>query len=330
MNVLITGGAGFIGSHLTDRLLGRGDRVVIIDSLRTGSLDNLAEVRSNPNLKTKVGNVCDRGLMDELIRGIDVVYHLAAPVGVKHILQHPVRTLTDSMRSADVLFELCHRYKCPVLVASSSEVYGKNLDLIGDDGRTLSEDDYLLRGSPKDHRWAYATIKSLDESLAFAYHKEFGLPATVGRFFNVVGPRQSSAYGMVIPTFVGQALAGQPITVYGSGKQSRSFLHVADAVTAIIGLMDRRTSAGDMFNIGHGAEITIHALAELIRKRTGADVPIEIIGYKEAYGDGFEDMIRRVPNTAKIEKHIGFAPTYDLNAILDEVIAHQRAELASA
>jgi UDP-glucose 4-epimerase len=324
MKVLITGGAGFIGSHLAERLIARGDEVSVVDNITTGRIENLTHLLASRQIKIFIDTVCNPVLMEQLIRDADHVYHLAAPVGVKYIMDHPVLTILDSARGADVVFGLCNKYRKQVLLASSSEVYGKNLDLMGGDTRKLGEDDLRLKGSTKNHRWAYANAKSMEEFLAFAYFKEYRMPVVVVRFFNTVGPRQSGMYGMVIPRFIQQALAGEPITIFGTGGQSRCFLHVSDALDAATGLMADPRAIGDVFNIGSEEEVTIRALAEKIKERTGSASEIVCVDYKAAYGDGFEDMLRRTPDLKKIRDVIGFRPKFDLDRTVDEVIAHYR------
>lgn len=263
--------------------------------------------------------------MEDLIRETDHVYHLAAPVGVKYIMEHPVLTILDNVRGADVVMGLCNKYRKKILLASTSEVYGRNLDILGNENSRLGEEDFRLKGSTKNHRWAYANTKSMDEFLAFAYYKEFQMPVVVARFFNTVGPRQTGQYGMVVPNFVKKALEGKPITIYGNGKQSRSFLHVHDALEAVMALMETPEAVGDVFNVGHGDEITINKLAERVKERTGSSSDIEYVDYKTAYGEGFEDMMRRTPNIAKINGLIGWSPKNNLNQILDDIIASLRS-----
>jgi UDP-glucose 4-epimerase len=325
MKVLITGGAGFIGSHLAERLVARGDEVSVVDNITTGRIENLTHLLDSRQLKVFVDTVCNPVLMEELIRDSDHVYHLAAPVGVKYIMEHPVLTILDSARGADVVFGLCNKYRKKILLASTSEVYGKNLDLLGGD-RKLGEEDFRLKGSTKNHRWAYANTKSMEEFLAFAYFKEYRMPVVVVRFFNTVGPRQTGMYGMVIPTLIQQALAGEPMTVFGTGEQSRSFLHVSDALEAALTLMGEPKAVGDVFNIGSEEEITIRALAEKVKAQTGSESEITYLDYKTAYGDGFEDMLRRTPDTAKIRSLIGFRPKFTLERTLDDVIAYYRRQ----
>ncbi len=326
MKILITGGAGFIGSHLAERLISRGDQVSVIDNISTGRIENLTHLLDSRQIRIYIDSVCNAVLMEELIRDVDQVYHLAAPVGVKYIMEHPVLTILDNVRGADVVFGLCNKYRKKVLLASTSEVYGRNLDFLGDDKKRLGEEDFRLKGSTKNHRWAYANTKSMDEFLAFAYFKEYKMPVTIVRFFNTVGPRQSAMYGMVIPTFVKQALAGQPITIYGSGDQSRCFLHISDALDAMTSLMTAPGAVGDVFNVGSEEEVTIRSLAEKVKARTDASSEIVQVDYKTAYGEGFEDMLRRTPDTTKIRNLVGFQPKFDLARTLDDIIAFYRRQ----
>jgi UDP-glucose 4-epimerase len=329
MKILITGGAGFIGSHLADRLIARGDDVSVIDNISTGSIDNLSHLLESRQIKIYIDTVCNPVLMEELIRDADHVYHLAAPVGVKYIMEHPVLSILDNVRGADVVFGLCNKYRRKVLLASTSEVYGRNLDFLGDETKKLGEDDFQLKGSTKNHRWAYSNAKSMDEFLAFAYYREYKMPVVIVRFFNTVGSRQTGMYGMVIPTFVQQALAGQPITIYGTGDQSRCFIHISDALDAITALMSEPAAVGDVFNVGSEEEMSIRALAEKVKARVGSSAEIVHVDYKTAYGEGFEDMLRRTPDTTKIRNLIGFRPKFDLDRMLDDIIAYYRSRRES-
>jgi UDP-glucose 4-epimerase len=319
---LVTGGAGFIGSHLVDALLARGDRVVAVDNLSTGCLANIATAGGEPAFSFVHGSVIDELLVDELVRDCDTVVHLAAAVGVKLVMEHPLRSFTTNIRGTAVVMEAAHRYRRPVLLASTSEIYGKN------GAGPLSETHDRVLGSPSVTRWAYSTAKAVDEVLAYAYHRERGLPTTVVRLFNTVGPRQSPAYGMVLPRFVRQALAGEPLTVYGDGRQTRCFGHVSDSVAAMLGLLGRDEAVGDVFNVGSQEEITILELAQKVISRTGSSSTIRLVPYGEAYGTGFEDMQRRVPDTAKLRRLLDWAPTRTLNETLDEMLAEADMNVA--
>ncbi|MEV0231172.1 GDP-mannose 4,6-dehydratase [Nonomuraea sp. NPDC050786] len=318
---LITGGSGFVGSHLTDALIARGDSVVILDNLSTGRLANL---RPHPNMRFVQGSILDELIVDELVHQCDVVVHLAAAVGVKLIVDQPLRSLTTNIRGSEIVIEAAHRYRKKILVASTSEVYGKNST------GPLQEDADRILGSTAVVRWAYSTAKSVDEILANAYHKERGLPAIIVRLFNTVGPRQSPAYGMVIPRLVRQALAGEPLTVFGDGTQTRCFAHVADVVDGLTRLLDDEVAIGQTFNIGASDEVSILELAKLIVERTGSTSGIELIPYHEAYKEGFEDMTRRVPDTTKIRKLTGWAPRHTLDDILTDIVQEAREEFAAA
>jgi nucleoside-diphosphate-sugar epimerase len=317
---LVTGGAGFIGSHLADRLTERGDAVIALDNLATGSLANIRHLESRSNFRFEHGSVLDELVVDELAHESDVIVHLAAAVGVKLIVEQPLRSLTTNIRGSEVVLDAAHRYRCKTLVASTSEVYGKNPAV------PLAETADRVLGASTVARWAYSTAKSVDEILAFAYHKERGLPTVVVRMFNTVGPRQSAAYGMVIPRLVRQAIADQPLTVYGDGTQTRCFCHVQDVVSAIVALLDRGDTAGEVYNIGSQHEISMLELARRIVTRSGSRSDVRLIPYEEAYEWGFEDMMRRVPDTGKLNRLIGWKPTRGLDEILDEIISEARAE----
>ena len=318
MRVLVTGGAGFIGSHLTDALLARGDEVRIIDDLSTGSITNIEHVRGHAGFHYRIDSINNEPLLAEEIDRCDVVVHLAATVGVKKIVEEPVNTIENNVHGTEIVLTHANKKKKLVLIASTSEVYGKSADV------PFREDADLVLGPSAKHRWAYACSKLIDEFLALAYWKERKLPVIIVRLFNTVGPRQSGQYGMVVPTFVRQALAEQPITVFGDGNQSRSFTYVGDVVRGIVGLLDHPGAVGQVFNIGHGAEVTIRELAERVKARTGSGSPIVTIPYDQAYESGFEDMPRRVPDITKIRELVGYQPTVDLDQILDEVIEHFR------
>ena len=314
MKILITGGAGFIGSHLAEKLLERGDEVFVIDNLWTGKLANLSKVQNNKGIHLVVDTILNESVMNELIFKADHIYHLAAAVGVRTIMDHPVETLDINVKGTEVVLRLANRFKKKVFVTSTSEVYGNHME------HTLSEDDNRLMGSVKKRRWAYACSKTLDEFLALAYFDEKKLPVVIGRLFNTVGPRQTGQYGMVLPTFVQSALLGKPITVYGDGNQTRSFSHIRDVVDAVTGLMSEPAAEGDVFNVGNDKEVTINELAEKVKKMTGSSSTIDHVPYEKAYGPGFEDMRRRCPNIEKIQKLIGFRPKYDLEAMIQSVV----------
>ena len=314
MKILITGGAGFIGSHLAEKLLGLGHEVFIIDNLWTGRLSNIEKIQDHKKLHLVVDTILNESVMNELIFKIDHIYHLAAAVGVKNIMDHPVETLDINVKGTETVLRLANRFKKKVLVASTSEVYGKHVE------HSLSEDDDRILGTVKKRRWAYACSKTLDEFQALAYFDEKKLPVVIARLFNTVGPRQTGQYGMVLPNFVQSALLGKPISVYGEGTQSRSFTHVNDVVGAITKLMDEPSAEGEIFNVGNDTEVTINELALKVKEMTDSDSEIEHIPYEKAYGPGFEDMKRRCPSIKKINKLIGFKPSYDLEAMIQSVI----------
>ena len=313
---LITGGAGFIGSHLAEALLLRGERVIILDDLSTGSVDNLRHLRANGALQCFFDSVMDRRLLAEVIDESDVVYHLAAAVGVRLIIDSPVRTIATNVKGTEVVLEAAAKKRKLVFVASTSEVYGKNNKV------PFCEDDDTTLGPTVKSRWSYASSKALDEFLALAYWKEKKLPVVIGRLFNTVGPRQTGRYGMVLPTFVTQALSGQPLTVFGTGKQSRCFGYVGDVVEAILKLMDTDRAVSEVVNIGNDHEITIEELASLVKQRTGSTSAVQYIPYDQAYEPGFEDMARRVPSLDKLMRLTGFRPSTPLSVIVDKVADH--------
>ncbi|GAA3255706.1 NAD-dependent epimerase/dehydratase family protein [Nonomuraea helvata] len=318
---LITGGSGFVGSHLADALLARGDSVVVLDNLSTGRLDNL---RPHPRLRFVHGSVLDELMVDELVHQCDVVVHLAAAVGVKLIIEQPLRCLTTNIRGSEIVIEAAHRYRKKVLITSTSEIYGKN------SSGPLREDADRILGSPAVVRWAYSTAKAVDEILANAYHRERGLPTIVVRLFNTVGPRQSPAYGMVIPRLVRQAVHGAPLTIFGDGTQTRCFAHVTDVVEALLRLLDHDAAIGQTFNIGSAEEVSILELAKLIIDLTGSTSRVDLIPYDEAYQQGFEDMVRRVPDTGKLRELTGWAPRRTLDEILAEVVKEARQDLTAS
>jgi UDP-glucose 4-epimerase len=323
LRVLITGGAGFIGSHLADAYLQRGDEVLVIDDLSTGTIDNIQHLKSNPKFHYTIDSVHNQPVTAELVDQCDVVFHLAAAVGVKLIVESPVRTIETNVRGTEVVLALANKKQKRVLVASTSEVYGLSADV------PFKEDGNLVMGATTKGRWSYACSKAIDEFLALAYWREKKLPTTIVRLFNTVGPRQTGRYGMVIPTFVKQALAGRPITVYGDGKQTRCFGYVGDVVGALIKLMDTTESIGQVFNIGSTEEISILQLAEKVKELTQSTSEIVFVPYDDAYEEGFEDMPRRVPDTTKINQLVGFKAEMKLNGILETVISFHRGRPAS-
>jgi len=318
MKILVTGGAGFIGSHLVDRLLATGHEVYVVDDLSSGSIKNIQAHQSNPRFHLTVDTILNPSLLNELIAECDQIYHMAAAVGVKLIMNRPVETLETNVKGTERVLACAHRYKKKLLIASTSEVYGKIMN--GDSAIPLVEDADRLMGSTRKRRWAYACSKAFDEFLALAYYDEKKLPVVIARLFNTVGPRQTGQYGMVLPSFVQKALIGKSIIIYGDGTQSRSFIHVADAVDAMIKLMDRQEAVGQIFNIGTDKEIAIKELAFLVREMTGSSADIEYISYDRAYGAGFEDMQRRMPDITKIKNLIDFSPRNNLRAIVQSVI----------
>jgi UDP-glucose 4-epimerase len=319
VRLLITGGAGFIGSHLSEALLAAGHEVSVLDDLSTGSRDNIAHLEPHPRFRCTIGSVTDEPVLAGLVERCDAVVHLAAAVGVKLIVEAPVRTIETNVRGTEVVLRHASAHGRLVLLASTSEVYGKSTAV------PFREDADLVLGPTHKHRWAYACSKAIDEFLALAYGKERGLPVVIVRLFNTVGPRQSGRYGMVIPTFVRQALANEPITVFGDGTQSRSFTHVADVVRALVRLLDEPRAVGQVLNIGNSREITIRALAERVRELAGSRSPIVTIPYDEAYEAGFEDMPRRVPDLTRIRALVGYEPARSLDDVLREVIEHIRS-----
>jgi UDP-glucose 4-epimerase len=318
--VLITGGAGFVGSHLAEALLERGDEVFVLDNLSTGSIDNINHLKPHPKFHYTIDTVANEPLLAEMIDRCDTVVHLAAAVGVKLIVEQPVHTIETNVHGTEVVLKHAAKKKKLVLIGSTSEVYGKSVDV------PFGENADLVLGPSSKHRWAYACSKLIDEFLALAYWKERKLPVIIVRLFNTVGPRQTGQYGMVIPNFVRQALASQPITVFGDGTQSRSFTYVGDVVRAVVALIDTPAAVGQVFNIGNGQEISINALAEKVRALTGSTSEIVRIPYEQAYEAGFEDMPRRVPDISKISGLIGYAPTVDLDEILTRVIDFTRTQ----
>ena len=322
MRALLTGGAGFVGSHLAEALLAQGHKVAVIDDLSTGSMDNIVHLKSQPAFEYVIDSVMNESLTAELIDRADVVFHLAAAVGVKLIVLAPVRTIETNVHGTEIVLKHGAKKGKLTVVFSTSEVYGKSTDV------PFREDADLVMGPTPKHRWAYACSKAIDEFLALAYHKERGLPVIVARLFNTVGPRQTGRYGMVIPNFVRQALVGEPITVHGDGTQTRSFTYVGDVVRALIALVEEPKAVGQVFNIGNAEEISILDLAKRVRSATNSASEIVLVPYDQAYEAGFEDMPRRVPDLTKIRDLVGYAPTLGLDEILDRVIEDQRAALA--
>lgn len=314
MRSLVTGGAGFIGSHLAEALLRRGQEVTIIDDLSTGSIENIEHLKTQQGFSYAIDTIQNKLLMAELVDGADVVYHLAAAVGVRLIIEKPVQTIETNIKGTEVVLELAAKKRKRVMIASTSEVYGKTTTV------PFSEDMDTVSGATTKSRWSYACSKAIDEFLGFAYWRERKVPVVVVRLFNTVGPRQTGRYGMVIPNFVKQALDGKPITVFGDGEQSRCFTWVGDAVTAFIDLAESSEAVGQVFNVGSDQEITIADLARLIKQLTGSQSPIEFVPYEQAYEDGFEDMRRRVPDISKIRKVVGYEPTVGLHKMLGEII----------
>ena len=318
MKALLTGGAGFIGSHLAERLLQLGDEVLVIDDLSTGSIENISHLKSTRGFSYTIDSINNESLLAELIDRSDVVFHLAAAVGVKLIVEQPVRTIETNVHGTEVVLKHASKKRKLVVLASTSEVYGKSTDV------PFREGAELVLGATVKHRWAYACSKLLDEFLALAYWKERKLPVVIARLFNTVGPRQTGQYGMVLPTFVGQAIAGRPLTVFGDGRQSRSFTYVGDVVDALIGLAREPRAVGEVFNIGSKNEVTIRALAERVKQLADSDSVIQYVPYDQAYEAGFEDMPRRVPDLSKIAALIGYEPKLGLDEIIRSVVQYAR------
>ncbi len=323
MRYLITGGAGFVGSHLTDVLVARGDEVLVLDDLSTGNIENIADALASGQAEFVEGSVCDMELVDECMEGADACFHLASAVGVKLIVQRSVDSLGRSVRGAQLVTEGAHRFGRRLLFASTSEIYGKN-------GNTaLTEQSDRVLGPPSIARWSYSTAKAFGEAIALGYHREREADNVVARLFNTVGPRQTGAYGMVLPRFVGQALKGQDLTVYGDGSQSRCFSHVYDTTRALVMLMDEEGARGTAFNIGKSTEITILELAETVIERTESSSGIQMVPYEEAYGEGFEELGRRRPDTTALEQMTGWRSTRGIEEAIDDVAAFERMRVAS-
>jgi len=322
LRILITGGAGFIGCHLAEHLLAQGDEVWALDDLSTGSIENIEQLRANPKYHYQTGSILDTAALAELVDRCDVIFHMAAAVGVRLIVESPVRTIETNIRGTEIVLDLANKKKKLVVIFSTSEVYGKSAKV------PFCEDDDLVMGATVKGRWSYACSKAIDEFLALAYWKEKKLPVIVVRLFNTVGPRQTGRYGMVLPNFVRQALAGEPITVYGSGQQSRCFGYVGDVVDALSKLIRTPSAVGQVFNVGSDKEITIEGLAKRVKELTGSKSEIQLIPYEQAYEEGFEDMLRRVPSLEKIGKYIGYKPKTSLDEIINKVVEFERSLLA--
>lgn len=319
---LITGGAGFIGSHLADALIARSDRVALLDNLSTGNLANIDHLSDHPAVRFHQGSTLDADLVKRLVGDTDVVVHLAASVGVELIVKRPLEALINNIRGTEVVLEACAALGRKVLVTSTSEIYGKNAD------GPLPEDADRILGSPFKARWSYSTAKAVDEILAYTYWRERGTPSIVVRLFNTVGPRQTGSYGMVVPRFVTQALLGEDLTVFGDGEQRRCFCHVHDAVSALLALLDHPGAIGEVFNVGSQQEVTINELAGLVIRMTGSSSSMTRIPYEVAYEEGFEDMLRRVPDTTRIRSLTGWEPHRSLEQILTDLIAYEKTKLA--
>jgi UDP-glucose 4-epimerase len=319
MRALVTGGAGFIGSHLADRLLGRGDQVILLDDLSTGRLVNIEHLTGRPDAEFVLGSVLNADLVDHVVSRVDTVFHLAAAVGVNLIVEKPLESLMTNIRGTETVIEKAHKYGKRVLVTSTSEIYGKNTS------DSLSEDDDRILGSPLKSRWSYSEAKAIDEILAYTYWREKGLETVIVRLFNTVGPRQTGSYGMVVPRFVGQALRNQPISIFGDGTQTRCFCHVSDVVDGLVSLSEHSEAFGKVFNLGGSEEISIISLAERVVNLAESESRIEFIPYDQAYEEGFEDMARRVPNTGRANRLVGFEPSVGLDDTIRSVIADQRS-----
>jgi UDP-glucose 4-epimerase len=310
---LITGGAGFIGSHLAEKLITRGDQVVVLDNFSTGSLNNISGIKDK--IKIEHGSILEKAVIDKLVSESDFVVHLAAALGVFNIINKPLESLKTNIQGSEVVLEACDKYKKPVLIASTSEIYGKN------DKVPLNENDDRIIGHPLKSRWSYSEAKAVDESLAYFYYLENKLPIRIVRFFNTVGPRQVGHYGMVVPRFVSAALKNEPLSVYGSGDQIRCFCHVDDAVRALLLVMDSEKAVGQVFNVGNNKQISIRELAKKVIELTGSSSSIEKIAYEKAYPEGFEDMQRRVPDISKIKQVLGWTPEINLDQIIKDIAA---------
>ncbi|MFH0772262.1 MAG: NAD-dependent epimerase/dehydratase family protein [Candidatus Omnitrophota bacterium] len=320
MHYLVTGGAGFIGSHLSDRLISEGHKVTILDNLSTGRYENIKHLEGNPNFQMVAGTILNEYLVDKLAERCEAIFHLAAAVGVELVVNNPLESLTTNIKGSEIVLDMAYRYHKKVLITSTSEIYGKNAS------GPLKEDEDRILGSPLKSRWGYSTAKAVDEMLAYIYWKEKSVPTVIVRLFNTVGPRQSAAYGMVLPRFVKQALEGKDITVYGSGRQSRCFVHVKDVVAALTKVMNKPAACGQVFNIGSQEEITIENLAKKVIDITKSSSKIIRIPYEQAYEEGFEDMERRIPDTSKIYDLIGFKTTVDLKGMIEDVVNYTKGK----
>jgi UDP-glucose 4-epimerase len=316
MRYLVTGGAGFIGSHLCDALIKRGDSVVVLDNFSTGNKKNIEHLLDNPAFEIIEGSILDTEVVDKAVASVDHVLHLAAAVGVFTIVDKPLESLTTNLRGTENILEAAHKHQKEVLIASSSEIYGKNTD------GALNEESDRIVGSPLKSRWSYSEAKAIDESMAFFYYQEKKLGVRIVRFFNTVGPRQVGHYGMVVPRFVSSALKNEPLTVYGTGSQSRCFCHVYDAVTGLLAVVDSNATLGEVFNIGNDEEITIQDLAHEVIELTGSKSTIEKVLYEKAYAPGFEDMQRRIPDISKIKRVVGWTPKLSLDSIISDIANH--------
>ena len=324
MKALITGGAGFIGSHLAERLLRDGEEVTVVDNLSTGSLKNIEGFKTEPKFNFVEGDICDAELMKRLVKRCDAVFHLAAAVGVKLIADDPVHTIETNINGTEVVLETANKFGRKILLASSSEVYGKNESV------PFCEDNDIVLGSTSLSRWSYACSKAIDEFLGLAFYQQYGLDVVIGRFFNTIGPRQTGRYGMVVPRFIQWALRNEPVMIYGSGQQRRCFCYVDDVVDAVTGLMNCKEAAGKVYNIGSGEEITIERLADKIIKMTNSKSKKEFVSYEKAYGRPIEDMMRRVPNLERIKKIIGWEPKTSLDEALRVIIENFKQTRATA
>ncbi len=321
MKLLVTGGAGFIGSHLAERLLDDGNEVIVLDNLSTGSEENIARLQGREGFESIIGSVRDQSLVIELMEQCDMAIHLAAAVGVKLILDKPSHSIHTNINGTENVLHAAATQKKLVFIASTSEVYGKSVQ------HSFEEDHDLILGSTANLRWSYAIAKAMDECLALAYNQEGRVPVIIGRLFNTTGPKQTGRYGMVLPSFVTQALKNEPITVYGTGEQSRCFAHVYDVVESIVRLINEPKAVGQVFNIGNDQEISISGLAQVVKQATGSASEIERLEYDDVYSAGFEEMQRRMPNVSKLEKYIGYRPRTSLEKIVEDVIAEKRSSL---